>query len=234
LIGSYLSVILEKLESRTKRLVTKIGASKAVSEQLAKGLLAAIDMIQDTLGYVAGCAFTDLIGEVFDSLGYAPYPSVIAKNIAVTVGITVAVVYWMAATDADYSISDGTNREEVERYFITNSAAFFVGWTWLTVIRNLFAPFSLLCEVAIVRIDEWSGWTIDPLTGNIMFTLVFLSFFTVWLFTVSSFIMRRLSSATGVAPPPRRMARDFLVDPFSLLPTTSLLMTTTKEPAALL
>ena len=166
LIGSYLSVVLEKLEERIKRIMEQGGAHAALSGKFARGLVQTSNMLQDALGYLTGCAWTDLICEIFSSLNADPTLSVILTNIAVTTSITFVVVYWLAVSGESLSaITDATNREDMERYFITNSMAYFVGWTWLVVTRNLFAPFALTFEMAVVWLNGIAGLAISPLAG---------------------------------------------------------------------
>ena len=106
-----------------------------------------------------------MITTVFDSFNDDPYPSVVLENLLVTILLTAAVVYWIARSNASYALTNGDNREAVEQYFTINSAAFFVGWTWLVVTRNVAAPFTLVCEHLILGFNSFGWFTIEPAVG---------------------------------------------------------------------
>lgn len=53
-------------------------------------------------------------------------------------------------------------------YFLVNAMAFFVGWCWLVVSRNLFAQFAILFEFGVNYIDKEYELTIDESVGDVV------------------------------------------------------------------
>lgn len=54
------------------------------------------------------------------------------------------------------------SRAAVEKFFVSNSFAFFVGWTWNIVFRNLFSPISDAAGNLAVSLD-FSRFTGEPI-----------------------------------------------------------------------
>ena len=92
------------------------------------------DVLQNLLAFVCGCLFTDVITTAFSSLNAGPTPPVFVANVCITLGFTLGASLYLAASK-DHTIS--ADREDVEAFFLVNSAAFFVGWMWLVVARDL-------------------------------------------------------------------------------------------------
>ncbi len=114
---------------------------------LVKSLKGLSDMIQNALSFVVGCAWSDIITLLFLTLGQAPTPVVLLKNVGITVGLTLIVAYFIVVTGKKYELADAASREATELFLLINGAAFFVGWTWLVVIRDLHAQYSAFLEV---------------------------------------------------------------------------------------
>ena len=103
------------------------------------------NLVQGTLGWVAGCAWTDVAVDLFPSLSLPPTShSILLANVGVALGLTALSTCWLvfgAASSVSLSEEDMTNREAVEAYFLTGAMSFFVGWAWVLVIRDSFHPF---------------------------------------------------------------------------------------------
>ena len=117
------------------------------------------DVTQSIFGFVTGCAWSDWLFETVTVLGADPTWDVILKNLVIVCLITVLSCYWLimnASSDGiDESVNlteeekqrkaeeKATDRNEVEKQFFSGALGFFVLGGWLTVTRNLFAPFML-------------------------------------------------------------------------------------------
>lgn len=58
---------------------------------------------------VAGCGWSDVVTTIFTSLGQDPTGIVIAKNIGITVTLSLLVSYYLGATTVEYAIGDAKN-----------------------------------------------------------------------------------------------------------------------------
>ena len=58
------------------------------------------------------------------------------------------------------------NRDAVEKSFVTNSMCFFVGWTWNIMVRDIFMPFGVGVEAALVYLEGALGFTLPHGTGE--------------------------------------------------------------------
>ena len=94
------------------------------------------DVLQNLLGFVAGCLTTDIITKLFLSLNEGPTPSVFLANLGITVAWTFAAGFYLSRT-GEIAIDASADRDKVEAFFIVNSMGFFVGWMWLVVARDL-------------------------------------------------------------------------------------------------
>lgn len=126
-IGSKLSVSLEQMEERLRQ-------QQQRSPRGWRG--AAIrfsDVLQNTLGFVAGCLACDVVTFIFTSLSAGPSIGVMASNVALTAVWTLAACAYLLRQGEQHM---STDRDAVEAYFLVNSASFFVGWMWLVVMRD--------------------------------------------------------------------------------------------------
>ena len=112
----------------------------------AMGVLTATELsnlAQSTLGWVSGCAWTDVAIDLFPPTNWDPDPDargylVLVLNSAWALFLSVASVAYLTATSKkgqDAFYADQMDRGEVERSFLTGAMSFFVGWAWVVVIR---------------------------------------------------------------------------------------------------
>jgi len=157
-------------------------------------------------------------------LGQPPVASVIVTNLFIVLLLTAGSCYWLIMNTSSDGIEDSldmteeekkakaealaTDRGEVEKAFFSGALGFFVLGGWLTVVRNLFAPFSVLMEMGVEYADDKFGFTAPPVTGDLLAVLIFAPVFTVVLFSVSGSVMTRFSKKAGLeaAPPSARAA----------------------------
>jgi len=99
-----------------------------------------------------------------------------------------------------------TDRGEVEKAFFAGTLGFFVLGGWLTVVRNLFAPFQLFVEQGVLFLDEAAGLSLPAKTGDTVAVLLFAPVFTLVLFKVAGDVMTKLSKKAGVKPPKGKAA----------------------------
>ncbi|EOD38302.1 hypothetical protein EMIHUDRAFT_440159 [Emiliania huxleyi CCMP1516] len=103
------------------------------------------NLAQATLGWVAGCAWTDVVCDLVPTLYAKPTLHVALQNLAVTLALTAGCVLWLCLVGGgDGAISK--DRAQSERAFISGAMAFFVGWGWVLVLRDTFVPFGWLID----------------------------------------------------------------------------------------
>lgn len=127
-LGSYLSLLLERVEGRLRRL----HGSRPTPSIAA--YLQYSDVLQNVLGFIAGGAALDMVTSALDTLGEGPTFAVLVSNVMATLFVTAAACWYIAHGGRG---GIGESREDMERYFITSSSAFFVGWMWLVVARDV-------------------------------------------------------------------------------------------------
>ena len=95
---------------------------------------------EKVLAWMAGCAWTTVF---FPST--MPFPSVEQTLSALGVAILLTISALAALTlaggtlEVEKTSEDTVERHVVESYFMVNSASFFVGWSWIVVLRDLLA-----------------------------------------------------------------------------------------------
>ena len=129
-VGSLLSHRLEQVETYLR------GMQKLHPAAWRGAVIRFSDVLQDLLGFVAGCLTTDVITKLFSSLNEGPTPAIFATNVAITIFWTLAATFYLSRT-GNVTIDTAADRDSVEAFFIVNSMAFFVGWTRLVVARDL-------------------------------------------------------------------------------------------------
>jgi len=125
-------------------------------------LLQLLTLLESTAGWVTGCAWTNAVTASFGTLQSPPTLefSVTLSDAALAVGLTLLAVAWLVVTTVATSDGGGggggggdggdgggggargaegddEKRRAVERYFVTNALAFFVGWAWVIFLRDL-------------------------------------------------------------------------------------------------
>jgi len=97
-----------------------------------------IVLLESTLAFVAGGAWCNAVG-VWSSQDAYPTVEVVLSDFALACGLTLFAISWLVLTEQTGSIDEDrkSKREEVEKFFVTNSLAFLVGWGWVVVLRDL-------------------------------------------------------------------------------------------------
>ena len=136
---------------------------------------------QSMLGWVAGCAWTDVVADLWPPTYWDPDADahgmmVVLLNLgfaAVLTGLSAAyLVYTHEA-----SLFEATSRTDVERSFLTGAMSFFVGWQWVIVLRDV---------TAVIYLARWDGH-MQVLLGarpGVVVVGVAVSLFTVVFFVV--------------------------------------------------
>ncbi|KAL1499879.1 hypothetical protein AB1Y20_012562 [Prymnesium parvum] len=104
---------------------------------------AVCSVLEATFGWVTGCAWTNFVGAVWASLDDYPTAAVFFYDLLASLSVSLVAVVWLVASNG--ARADGAaegaarlrEREHVELYFITTSACFFVGWCYITCLRDL-------------------------------------------------------------------------------------------------
>eukprot|EP00965_Chrysotila_dentata_P142054 4695487-Pleurochrysis_carterae.AAC.1 len=155
-----------------------------------------LSLTESTFGWVAGCSWTNaVVASKYSSLNEFPTGYVCFKNFATAVGLTALAVGWLVASGSSQSIKDEhrLQRDLVERYFLTTSMSFFVGWSWLVLARNL--------STQLAR----AGVLISPdfaVVGEALCVLVFGPALTIAVLALKQYTIRTYvgSSRRRVAP----------------------------------
>uniref|UniRef100_A0A7S0P5Z9 Uncharacterized protein n=1 Tax=Calcidiscus leptoporus TaxID=127549 RepID=A0A7S0P5Z9_9EUKA len=125
-------------------------------------LLQSLSLMEATLGWVSGCAWTNAVvaSPYFAFQAFPTVPGCI-KNGGSALLLTCCGVGWLVASGSGSATRmddrQRGKREEVERYFATNAMGFFVGWSWLVFLRSLstqFARVGMLAGEASALIGE--------------------------------------------------------------------------------
>ena len=165
--------------------VTKVRASVEFS-----------NLVQGTLGWVAGCAWSDFASALFPSMNAPPSFPVLIANTCVALSVSGLAILWLIVSGDDPTTvpwDEVLDREGVEQYFVTGAASFFVGWAWVLVIRDLFVPFGH----AVGTVVDWMLIGVLQLSipqSAIFFTSEFLSVcIFVPLLTYGFFVTKHLT-----------------------------------------
>lgn len=106
-------------------------------------------LLEKVTAWMSGCAWTN----VFFPSTSASYPTtwLTLKDTGVACAITLLVLAWMLLAGGQLSVEGAVEREDVESFFMVNAASFFVGWSWVVVLRDVAAVSG---QVAISRPDS--------------------------------------------------------------------------------
>ena len=126
-----------------------------------------------------------------------PTASVFLYDVFASLVVTLVAVFWLvssahagASTDASAAEGESETREHIERYFITTSMCFFVGWCYITCLRDL----TTVVAVALKR-DEAS----INFVGETVVLALFASFLTAALVKLSTSSMRTYNCAIAIS-----------------------------------
>jgi hypothetical protein len=159
LSGSLLCSTLERAEcwlqrqeqQQEKRLFDAVDAEKAVegaqksaaihrSINRLSAYIEGSNLMQATLGWVAGVAWTDVALDMFPMLSQPPTLINLMMNIGASLVLTLLSVLYLVLTADNCRIVDLTDRAQVEKHFLVGAMSFFAGWGWVLVIRDVFYP----------------------------------------------------------------------------------------------
>ena len=137
------------------------------------------NLMQATLGWVAGCAWTDVAIDVFPSLAGTPTIRVLMGNIGASMLMTAISIAYLVITGNAGAAVDLQNRAQVEKQFLTGAMSFFSGWGWVLVIRDLFYPLGGTLQSLI---DGALGQPADRRAGELLSVLIFAPVLTALFF----------------------------------------------------
>lgn len=170
--GAMFSAALELMEIRIKSSSPKLAAGHR--DLVVEAACSFSDLVQAAMSWVAGCAWLDVAIVIFPTLSEAMPPDidVLAINVLLALAAAAFAVAWFVVTgEPVYGGDDIASRATVERFFVSNSFSFFVGWVWLVVARNGVGMLRRLEERAGLR-GNLEGST-GPLIVLLSFWLLF-------------------------------------------------------------
>lgn len=152
--GRYLKVEIQVLYTLAITYVATL-LSSLVSRRLEQQgvvysyALVYADAVQEALAFVVGCAWSDVATALFLSLSKAPTLRVLGQNFAVTLSLTIFVSYLIVIAGKRHETS--ASREATGMLLLIHGGAFFVGWTWLICIRDLYVHYHRLSSLLVVE-----------------------------------------------------------------------------------
>ena len=199
-VGSFIVIALEQLENDLKARSKLIAAG--FRDMTVECIVSYSDMLQDSFAFVTGCAWTDVVVMMFASLSANPSWPVVLKNFGIAGLIAAGAIAWFVVT-GNTSSGMGVEREAVERYFVTNSFAFFTGWILLVAHRNALACVEIGLESLIPMVDtatglSWPTWFGDY--GGAWIWVVGSTFIIFWL---QNQVVQGIAKRAGVEYDPR-------------------------------
>jgi hypothetical protein len=125
------------------RLASNIAALRVRIHFIAASLRT-LAVLEATLGWVAGCAWTEFTVAVNPTIGAFPDTWwVVFANVRVALLLSVLAIAWITFTGN--STGQGDERESRELLFIGGAFSFFSGWAWIAVVRCLWVmPYALM------------------------------------------------------------------------------------------
>lgn len=185
-VGSLLSHRLEQVETYLR------GMQKLHPAAWRGAVIRFSDVLQDLLGFVAGCLTTDVITKLFSSLNEGPTPAIFATNVAITIFWTLAATFYLSRT-GNVTIDTAADRDSVEAFFIVNSMAFFVGWMWLVVARDLVTMVGLVLRLLLTPFGVSTAQDHVTQLAAVLLSCPFLTLGVGWL----SLVMGDLAGDVG-------------------------------------
>lgn len=152
--GRYLKVEIQVLYTLAITYVATL-LSSLVSRRLEQQgvaysyALVYADAVQEALAFVVGCAWSDVATALFLSLSQAPTLRVLGQNLVVTLSLTLFVSYLIVIAGKRHETS--ASREATGMFLLIHGGAFFVGWTWLICIRDLYVQYLRLSSLLLVE-----------------------------------------------------------------------------------
>lgn len=97
-------------------------------------------LLEGTAGWVSGDAWTQAYSYLFFWISLYPTPLVLLYDTLAAALATAVPVLWLLYVAEDpfkYSDEQKMRRSTVEKFFLTNAMSFFVGWCYITWLRDL-------------------------------------------------------------------------------------------------
>jgi len=148
--SGHLAWQMDMLRARTEETKAGIGATLdklKLRMHFIAASLRTLAVLEGTLGWVAGCAWTDWTVAIYPTIATFPdTPWVLFANVRVAIGLSVLAIAWITFTgnNAAQATSSG-ERESRERIFIGGAFSFFTGWAWISVVRCVWVmPYALI------------------------------------------------------------------------------------------
>ncbi|KAL1511136.1 hypothetical protein AB1Y20_005955 [Prymnesium parvum] len=171
-------------------------------------LIEFLRLLEQTFGWIIGIAWTDFVVAYFHA---DDFPTVrgMLKDAGAALLLTLLGVCWIVwlGYDGDLSESISASRTAVEKWYLNNALSFFVGWMWISFLRDL----STLCARWVrVRFDRGtfictqrgeSVVCIDEVGETSVYVTTALCMF-LFTFSLTSLLLRfsRLSGAFNLEP----------------------------------
>lgn len=177
--------------------VSFVGTPRAVPKPLAVNVRATLislcALLEGTLGWITGCAATDAFSALWIWLQYYPSFPVLTANLGAVLLVTALAVLWLLFVADDpfqYNDEQKGRRSNMERYFITNAMSFFVGWTYVVVLRDVVVLVSVLLRELFNN-----GTTSDDYSfvGELAVVVFSGPFLTVVLMLTKNWLLTRYS-----------------------------------------
>ena len=152
--GRYLKVEIQVLYTLAITYVATL-LSSLVSRRLEQQgvaysyALVYADAVQEALAFVVGCAWSDVATALFLSLSQAPTLRVLGHNLVVTLSLTLFVSYLIVIAGKRPETS--ASRKATGMFLLIHGGAFFVGWTWLICIRDLYVHYLRLSSLLVIE-----------------------------------------------------------------------------------
>jgi hypothetical protein len=101
-------------------------------------LMQFLALVEAATAWVTGNAWIDAL-KAWTPLAEYPTPGVAATDIGISWFVTLATAIWLILSGRSGPLSDEKkgSREEVELFFATNASSFLVGFSWVSVCRDL-------------------------------------------------------------------------------------------------
>uniref|UniRef100_A0A7S3F1A7 Transmembrane protein n=1 Tax=Haptolina ericina TaxID=156174 RepID=A0A7S3F1A7_9EUKA len=213
LSGSLLCSTLERAEcwlqrqeqQQEKRLFDAVDAEKAVegaqksaaihrSINRLSAYIEGSNLMQATLGWVAGVAWTDVALDMFPMLSQPPTLINLMMNIGASLVLTLLSVLYLVLTADNCRIVDLTDRAQVEKHFLVGAMSFFAGWGWVLVIRDVFYPVGAGIQGFI---DVLVGHAVSARVGQLISVLIFAPSLTICFFRIKHSVVAAYQSSLG-------------------------------------
>jgi len=201
-VGSIVSAALEQWEGDLKKKGGRLFFVDCVCSYS--------DLLQDSLAFVAGCAWSDVVCAIFTSLNsVTPTPSVLLANTAISVLVAAIALVWFVVTGNNTSSpsASAASRSHVEKYYITNALAFFVGWVWFVADRNMGAQLALAMEGVITVTNNAFDLQLPPAWGDFAGAGVWVSLCTGLVFWLQHRAVQALAKGVGAEHPKPELLR---------------------------